>query len=104
MKLERERNIPAFQNTSWRERIALRRLAQGRDPSIIWLYFPCGIFTGACLPLARWILSALNGEVRLLPWMALYALMGIPVAGLFRAAFITPRIRHALEPRERPAV
>jgi hypothetical protein len=49
MKLEREKDIPAFKGKSWRERIALRTLAKERDLSIIRLQILIFLFTSAPL-------------------------------------------------------
>jgi hypothetical protein len=45
MKLEREKDIPTFQGKSWKERVALRYIARGRDPYIYWIQGTIGVLT-----------------------------------------------------------
>jgi fatty acid desaturase len=100
MKLERERDIPAFQGKNWRERVVLRHQAEERDPWILRLrlliYFLCFMPT---LSLAAWL-----GFGR--SWLALFVIcmvFSLPVSILLEAMFVTPRIRRALESDAKPS-
>jgi hypothetical protein len=100
MKLERERDIPAFKGKSWRERIALRNQAKERDSWIVPLqllvYFLCVVPPFA---LPAW----LGFRISSLALFIIYMVVSLPIYMLFYALFITPRIRRALESDAKPS-
>jgi hypothetical protein len=100
MKLERERDIPAFKGKSWRERMVLRHQAEERDPWILRLRFL--IYLLCFLP--PFILPAWLGfRVSSLALFAVYMVLSLPISILFYALVITPRIRRALESDAKPS-
>jgi hypothetical protein len=100
MKLERERDIPAFKGKGWRERLTLRNQASERDPGILRLqlliYLLCFL---PPLALPAW----LGSRVSSLALFAIYMAFSVPLSILLRALFITPRIRRALESEAKPS-
>jgi len=97
MRFEREKDIPAFREADWHQRVALRRRARQRDHSIIWLSGLCGGLTALFLPLSRWTVQLLIGRVELLAWIGLYAVLAFLFGYFFYGVVITPRVRKALE-------
>ncbi len=104
MKLERERDIPAFKGKSWRGRIALRSLARERDHSITWVQtLICLLTIAPILALSHWL------GVRLFPgrpftaFVVIYFVLSYPVFTLLYALFVTPRVRKALESDAKPS-
>src|SRR4051812_26844237 len=93
MKLEREKDIPAFRGKNWRERAALRREAIRNDNSIRWLSFLCSILCFCFSPILIWI--GVHSSLLLL--MGVYLILAALFTWLFYCAFITPRVRRALE-------
>jgi hypothetical protein len=85
MKLERERDIPAFKGKTWRERIALRDRAKERDHSIIWVRILVSLLTFA--PISA----------------VIFFVLSYPAFTFLYALFITPRIRRALESDAKPS-
>jgi hypothetical protein len=96
MKFERERDIPAFKGTTWRERTALRRRAKERDRSIVCLLSLSGFFFLPPLVLAHWLMSRV-GPQSFLAFIVLELVLTYLLLTLFYGLFITPRIRKALE-------
>ena len=101
VNIERERDIPAFQGTTWRERVALRHRAEKKDHSIIWLYFLCPVPLGPTLGLSLWLAFQFTTTIWafVLAW-AICSAVGVPYIILFYSLFITPRVRRALESHE----
>ena len=98
MKLERERDIPAFKGKTWRERIALRDRAKERDRSIIWRQILICVFTIApILILAHWLGMHFFPHWSFIAFALIYFVLAYPVFALSYALFIIPRIRKALE-------
>jgi hypothetical protein len=96
MKLEFERNIPAFKGKSWFERVALRRQAQYKDPRIFWISGLVGILTFASVFLfMEWFVPRFH--LSLAVFCLLYFVLAFPIIILLRALLVTPRIRRALD-------
>jgi len=103
MKLERERDIPAFKGKSWRERWGLRMKASERD---LWIHGLSSL--GLFLIFAPTVMLANWFGHRFFPHQVLLAKIGFivllsPVYMLFQSLFITPRIRKALESDAKPS-
>ena len=103
MKLERERDIPAFKGKSWRERWVLRNQAEEHDPWILRLKL-LRVFL-IWMPMI--MLVNLLGY-RLFPhqlWLAYigFFVLAWPLDVLFYSLYITPRIRRALESDAKPS-
>jgi hypothetical protein len=104
MKLERERDIPAFKGKSWRERMALRDRAKERDHSIFWLQMLCGLVIFApIIAFSHWLGVRLFPHSSFLAFVAIYFGLSYPAITVFDGLFITPRIRRALELDSKPA-
>jgi hypothetical protein len=103
MRFEREGDIPAFKDKTWRERIALRRLAAERDRVIGWLRILCGIGMGlifvATMTLMRWF----DSHASLYVGDLVFAVSASIFAIAFYGFFITPRIHRALASDEDPS-
>jgi hypothetical protein len=103
MKLERERDIPAFKGKSWRERWGLRNQAEERDPWILrlklLLYFL--ILSPTCM-LAVWFADRFFPHQFFLVSFGIVVLLS-PIHQLFYSLYITPRIRRALESEVKPS-
>jgi hypothetical protein len=97
MKLERERDIPAFQGKGWLERWRLRNEAEKRDSWIFRLKFLrfFVIFMPA-FTLAIWLGQPFFSDRFWLVYISTIVLLW-PIDRLFWSLFITPRIRKALE-------
>jgi hypothetical protein len=102
MKLEREKDIPAFKGKSWRERWVLHNQARERDPWIFGLRL-LGFFLilAPTAMLANWLghrffphhsFLAVFGVV-----FCIYIVLGLAPYMLFNSLFIVPRIRRVLE-------
>jgi hypothetical protein len=100
MKLEREKDIPAFQGKTWRERIELRSRARQRDRTIIWLQCLMGILAVPILALSHWLTHRYSS---LLPFIVVYMVLACLIFTLYHSLFITPRIRRALESDAKPS-
>ena len=96
MRFEREKDIPAFKNKNWQEKIELRDQAQDRDGAILWLE---AVSFAVCLVAFSSLYWIARLCLHLSPFVGLFvsAMLYSCVAGLFRGLFITPRIRKALE-------
>jgi len=100
MKLEREKDNPAFKGKSWRQRMVLRNLAEERNP---WIPRIRVLICLLCF-LPPYILPAWLGfRVSSLELFAAYMVYSLPIFILFRALVITPRIRQALESDVKPS-
>ena len=103
MKLEWERDIPAFKGKTWRERIALRDRAKDLDHWIIWIQIL------VCIPYAPILVLSHELAARFFPhrpttaFVVIYAALGYPIFTLLYALFVTPRIRKALESEVEPS-
>ena len=75
MKFERQRDIAAFRNKTFKERMALQREARRRDPAILWLLLLGGAFLDAWLPILSWLAPGLG----LLVAMLLYFVLAVPL-------------------------
>ena len=103
MKLEREKDIPAFQGKSRSERSTLRREAFARDRSLVWISCLGGAMMGPILALSGWVARHFGLQSSWLPFIGIYLALAIPFLMLFRSLFITPRVRKALEAHEKIA-
>jgi polyferredoxin len=104
MKLERERDIPAFKGKTRRECIALRDRAKERDHWIIWLHIVICFFTVVpTLGWSRWLGVQFFPHHPFTAFVVIYFLLVYLVFTLLYALFITPRIRKALEPDVEPS-
>jgi hypothetical protein len=104
MKIERERDIPAFKGKSWRERIALRDQAKELDHWIIWVQILICFFTYApILDLSHWPGMELFPHRPFTAFVIIYLVLTYPVFTLLCAVFVTPRIRKALESDVEPS-
>jgi hypothetical protein len=103
MKLERERDIPAFKGKGWRKRMVLRNQARERDPWILRLQMLsyCLLVVPA-LFLSQWV-EARFFPNSLLAFSVIYIVLSLPAYMLFYALFIIPRIRRALESDVKPS-
>jgi len=103
MKLEREKDIPAFQGKSWWERIALRNIAEGRDPYITWIRWTIGIigFVPAFL-LARWLGPRFFPHHSFTAFIVIVLVLAYSIVYSLNALFVTPRIRKAMESEVKP--
>ena len=98
MKLEREKDIPAFKGKTWQERVALRDRAKERDHSIIWRQILIFVFAiTPILPLSHWLAVQFFPHRAFTAFVVIYLILAYPVFAFLRALFITPRIRKALE-------
>jgi len=98
MKLERERDIPAFKGKTWRQRIALRSRAKERDRSIIWHQMLINASTIApLLALSHWLAVQFFQQQRFTVFVVSYLVLTYPVLMILNVLFITPKIRKALE-------
>jgi hypothetical protein len=98
MKLERERDIPAFKGKNWRERMILRNQAEERDPMILRLRFlNYFLIVMPILDLSQWLGDSFFPHSRLLASIVIYVVFGLPIFMLFYSLCIIPRIRKALE-------
>jgi hypothetical protein len=98
MKLEREKDIPAFKGKTWRERIALRDRAKERDHRIIWIQILISIFAFTpFLALSHWLGAQFFPHHSFAAFFIMYVVLSYPVFALLYALFVTPRIRKALE-------
>ena len=100
MKFEREKDVPALCGKSWQDRVALRRLACRRDPSIKGLSVFSVFLAWWCFPLADWALKRLGSDSSFLLFFAVSIPLMILVEWLFHALLIAPRVRKALEGHE----
>jgi hypothetical protein len=93
MKLERERDIPAFKGKNWREKIALRRAAEEFDPWILRLkmliYFLVYV---PIMYLSIWLAYRYFPHFRFLAAMAIVIALGLPISMVFYSLLIVPRI------------
>jgi hypothetical protein len=103
MKLERERDIPAFKGKTWRERMVLRSQAKERDHFIIWIQCLSGVLAVPILALSHWIVSEYAPHTSLLLFFGIYMIIAYPLFTLFYGFFITPRIRRALDSDAKPS-
>ena len=104
MKLERERDIPAFKGKTWRERIALRDRAKERDHSIIWVRILVSLFTFAPISaLSHWLGVRLFPHRPFTALVVIFFVLSYPAFTFLYALFITPRIRRALESDAKPS-
>ncbi len=97
MKLELERDIPAFRGKTWRQRLTLRREACRRDRWIMGLSLLSAFLAWWFFPLSNWLLHRLGSDSSLLLFLAMSLSFMLSSMWLFHALFITPRIRKALE-------
>ena len=97
MRLERERDIPAFIWKTWRERIALRDRAKKRDHWIIWIQALTCLTIAPILALSHWLGVHLFPDWAFIACITIYIVLSYPVYTVFCALFVTPRIRKALE-------
>jgi hypothetical protein len=97
MRFEREKDIPAFQGKTWRQRMVLRSQAKERDHSIIWLQCLSGALMAPVIALAYWLMSRFAPHTSFLVFFVVYTIMAYPLLTLFYGLFITPRIRKAFE-------
>ena len=103
MKLERERDIPAFKGTTWRQRMVLRSQAKERDHSIIWIQCLFGLLALPILGVSHWLVSEYLPHPSFLMFFGIYMVFAYPIFSLFYSLFITPRIRKALESDAKPS-
>ena len=99
MKLERERDIPAFKGKSWWKRVVLRYRVGKRDPSIPRIEVVINLL--CFLPVCT--LPILGYRVSSLELFAIFMVFSVPIHYLLYALFITPRIRRALESDVNPS-
>jgi hypothetical protein len=103
MKFEREKDIPAFKGKNWRERMALRYAARGRDPYIAWISTLIGIisFVPSFL-LARWVGPRFFPHHWYTAFVVIYLVLAYSILYSLKALFVTPRIRKATESEAKP--
>jgi hypothetical protein len=95
MRFEREKDIPAMQGKTRKEREALREKAIHQDPSLQKTRILGIILTMCFMPVTDWILN-LFGSYSLVAWLALFMIIALPFALTFKGLFITPRVRQIL--------
>ena len=103
MKLERERDIPVFKGTTWRQRKVLRRQAKERDHSIIHIQCLSGLLAAPVLAVSHWLVSEYVPHPSFLMYFGIYMVFAYPLFSLFNSLFIIPRIRKALELNAKPS-
>ena len=104
MKLERERDIPAFKGKTWRERIALRDRARERDHWIFWIQtLVCLFAITPILGLSHWLGVRFFPRWPFTAFAVIYFVLSYPVFTLLNALLVTPRIRKALESGVEPS-
>lgn len=103
MKLEHVADTANFHGKTWRDQIALRRLAIKRDRSILWLGMLCGALIMLCFPLFRWAFHRATGSVEHWPLTAWFSAFAVSFGYIFDTIFIAPRIRRALDIEPKPA-
>lgn len=95
MKFEREVGIPELKAKTAKERRTLREQARTADPTIRKLELFGLVMFLFFTEVARWISEAIRPHSLIL-WLAIYLVLAIPSALIFRGFFIVPRIRRAL--------
>jgi hypothetical protein len=98
MKFEREKDIAVFQGKNWREKWALHRKAEARDPWIgrlkllIYFFVFAPVVVSSCIFADR-----LFPHNQALTMMTSIIVAGWPIDMIFFGFLIVPRIRKALD-------
>jgi hypothetical protein len=97
MKLIFERDIPEFKGKTWRERYALRQQAVNLD----WRIRVRRVLIGPLAFVPLFTVLMLLAQRHVLPslgWVfAIYVAIGFPLLMLFRALWVNPLIKNALQ-------
>ena len=106
IKLIFESDIPEFAGKTWRDKIALRRLAMKNDKSIFWLNFAFGgclglviavsVFAGDCISM-----KYLHCYLNLFSFLVLIIFISLPCSYLFQWSVLNPRMKKYFENEKR---